>query len=65
MKEYVYIQRTGENLIDLDGKTIKMTQNGSIGMNNVDKTNSTKKIEEVDEEGFTVVKNKKKNKMNN
>ena len=42
-----------------------MTQNGSIGMNNVDKTNSTKKIEEVDEEGFTVVKNKKKNKMNN
>ena len=35
-----------------------MTQNGSIGMNNINKTNSKKKIEEVDEEGFTVVKNK-------
>ena len=65
-EEFFYIQRTGESLIETEGNMIKMTRN--INNNEVLNNNSSNNTninnnkikEEIDEEGFTIVKNKKK-----
>jgi len=56
--EEFYIQRTGENLIGNDGKTI--IKDKTINMNMNLNKNKKKKEELIDEEGFTIVQKKKK-----
>ena len=58
-EEEVYIQRTGESLIETDGDKIKLIT-GESNLNTNNKSDKPKKTEEVDEDGFTIVRNKKK-----
>jgi len=64
-EESFYIQRTGEAILETEGNTIKMTQKvGNLSIDNINSnTNQNqpkKKTEELDEDGFTIVKKKKK-----
>ena len=61
VEEEVYIQRSGESLIETEGNKIKLQPNNSVhGTNNNSNQTLSKKNEELDEDGFTIVKSKKK-----
>lgn len=60
IEEYGFIQRTGEDFIDIKGNKMHKKKKNNSNKNQQELNNQNKKIEEVDEDGFVEVKKKRK-----